>query len=105
MRHLAGALQGMGHAISRQLVAELLATAGYSLQANRKTREVTRHPDRDAQFRYITRQVRRFQAATQPVISVDTKKKELVGNFKNAGRTWRPRRPPTPVRVHEFLIR
>ena len=105
VRHLAARLRGMGHQVSHQLVAQLLATAGYSLQANRKTREGPSHPDRDAQFRYINRQVREFQAARQPVISVDTKKKELVGNFKNAGRTWRPRRHPTPVRVHDFLIR
>ena len=78
VRHLAAGLQQMGHQVSRQLVAELLAAAGYSLQANRKTREGTSHPDRDAQFRYINEQVRRFQAARQPVISVDTKKKELV---------------------------
>ncbi len=104
VRHLAASLQRMGHQVSRQLVAELLAAAGYSLQGNRKTREGTSHPDRDAQFRYINQQVRRFQAATQPVISVDTKKKELVGDFKNAGRQWRPQGQPTPVRVHDFLI-
>jgi len=104
VRQLAASLQRMGHQVSRQLVAELLATTGYSLQANRKTREGPSHPDRDAQFRYIIQQVRRFQAATQPVISVDTKKKELVGDFKNAGRQWRPKGEPTPVRVHDFLI-
>jgi Rhodopirellula transposase DDE domain len=94
----------MGHTVSRQLVAELLAAAGYSLQANRKTREGPSHPDRDGQFRYINRHVRRFQRARQPVISVDTKKKELVGDFKNAGRPWRPKGQPEPVRVHDFLI-
>jgi hypothetical protein len=104
VRHLAEALQRMGHQVSRQLVAELLAEAGYSLQANRKTREGASHPDRDAQFRYINEQVRRLQSATQPVISVDTKKKELVGDFKNLGRQWRPRGQPTRVRVHDFLI-
>src|SRR5712692_9197755 len=104
VRHLTEALQSMGHAVSRQLVAELLAAAGYSLQANRKTREGPNHPYRDAQFRYINQQVRRFQAATQPLISVDTKKKEQVGDFKNAGRQWRPKGQPTPVRVHDFLI-
>ena len=104
VRHLAEALQAMGHRVSRQLVAELLTAAGYSLQANRKTREGPGHPDRDAQFRYINQQVRRFQAATQPVISVDTKKKELVGDFKNAGRQWRPTGQPAAVRVHDFLI-
>jgi hypothetical protein len=104
VRQLAGALRTMGHAVSRQLVAELLAAAGYSLQANRKTREGTRHPDRDAQFRYINQQVRRWQAAGQPVIFVDTKKKELVGDFKNAGQQWRPKRQPVPVRVHDFIL-
>ena len=104
VRHLAASLQRMGHQVSRQLVADLLAAAGYSLQGNRKTREGPSHPDRDAQFRYINQQVRRFQAATQPVISVDTKKKELVGDFKNAGRQWRPKGQPEPVRVHDFLI-
>ena len=104
VRHLAEALQRMGHRVSHQLVAELLAAAGYSLQANRKTREGTTHPDRDAQFRYLNQCVRRFQRATQPVISVDTKKKELVGDFKNAGRQWRPHGQPVPVRVHDFLI-
>jgi transposase len=104
VRQLAATLQQMGHQVSRQLVAELLAGAGYSLQANRKTREGPSHPDRDAQFRYINQQVRRFQAAGQPVISVDTKKKELVGDFKNAGRQWRPKGQPTPVHVHDFLI-
>ena len=104
VRHLAETLQRMGHQVSRQLVARLLAAADYSLQANRKTREGASHPDRDAQFRYINQQVRRFQAAAQPVISVDTKKKELVGNFKNAGRQWRPAGQPAPVRVHDFLI-
>ena len=104
VRQLAATLQRMGHQVSRQLVAELLAAAGYSLQANRKTREGPSHPDRDAQFRYINQHVRRVQAASQPVISVDTKKKELVGDFKNAGRPWRPQGEPTLVRVHDFLI-
>jgi hypothetical protein len=81
-----------------------LAEAGYSLQANRKTCEGPSHPDRDTQFRYINQQVRRFQRGDQPVISVDTKKKELVGDFKNAGRDWRPKGPPTLVRAHDFLI-
>jgi hypothetical protein len=103
-RHLARTLQTMGHRVSHQLVRELLSTAGYSLQANRKTREGPPHPDWDAQFRHITAQVRHFQAAGQPVISVDTKKKELVGDFKNAGRAWRPTGQPEAVRVHDFLI-
>jgi len=74
------------------------------LQANRKTREGPPPPDRDAQFRHITAQVRQCQAAGQPVISVDTKKKESVGDFKNAGRPWRPTGQPEAVRVHDFLI-
>jgi hypothetical protein len=106
VRKLAAELQAMGHSVSHQLVAELLRAAGYSLQANRKTKEGSsaQHEDRDAQFRYIVGQVRRFQKAGQPVISVDTKKKELVGDFRNAGRTWRPKGSPEPVRVHDFLI-
>ncbi len=103
-RLLARALQTMGHHVSHQLVRELLSAAGYSLQANRKTREGPPHPDRDAKFRHISAQVRHFQAAGQPVISVDTKKKELVGDFKNAGRTWRPLGQAEVVRVHDFLI-
>ena len=103
-RHLARTLRSLGHRVSHQLVAELLTAAGYSLQANRKTREGPPHPDRDAQFRHILTQVRHFQAAGQPVISVDTKKKELVGDFKNAGRVWRPTGQPERVRVHDFLI-
>ena len=104
VRKLTTELQAMGHNVSRQLVLELLVAAGYSLQANRKTREGPAHPDRDAQFRQINRQVRRFQRLGQPVISVDTKKKELVGDFKNAGREWRPKSSPEPVRVHDFII-
>ena len=103
-RELARALQSVGHRVSHQLVRELLLAAGYSLQANQKTREGFSHPDRDAQFRHILGQVHQFQATRQPVISVDTKKKELVGDFKNPGRTWRPRGEPEPVRVHDFLI-
>ncbi len=104
VRNLAAELQTMGHAVSHELVAELLYQAGYSLQGNRKNREGGSHPDRDAQFRYINRQVVRFQRAGQPVISVDTKKKELVGDFKNAGKQWRPRGQPETVRVHDFII-
>ena len=104
VRTLAAALQTMGHAVSHTLVAELLAELGYSLQANEKRREGTQHPDRDAQFHYITEQVRRVQRRHQPAISVDTKKKELVGDFKNGGRAWRPRGQPEPVRVHDFVI-
>ena len=104
VRRLAEELRVQGHEVSHTLVAELLQASGYSLQANRKTREGPQHPDRDAQFRYILDQVRRFQKRGQPAISVDTKKKELVGDFKNAGREWRPKGIPEPVRVHDFLI-
>jgi len=104
VRQLAAALQAMGHVVSRQLVAELLGRTGYSLQGNRKSREGTRHPDRDAQFRYINQQVRRAQTRGQPVISVDTKKKELVGDFKNAGQQRRPKGEPVRVRVHDFIL-
>jgi transposase len=104
VRHLATELQAMGHEVSYRLVTKLLHAAGYSLQANRKTREGPQHPDRDAQFQYLTTQVRRFQRQHRPAISVDTKKKELIGDFKNAGRNWRPKATPEPVRVHDFLI-
>jgi hypothetical protein len=85
-------------------VAALLDEMDYSLQANRKTREGTSHPDRDAQFRHINATVQQFQKKNQPVISVDTKKKELIGDFKNAGREWRPKGCPEGVRVHDFMI-
>ncbi len=104
VRTLAAALHARGHEVSHTIVAGLLHQLGYSLQANQKTREGPQHPDRDAQFRYIAAQVRRFQQQGQPTISVDTKKKELVGDFKNAGRAWRPADTPEPVRVHDFLI-
>lgn len=104
VRHLADELQAMGHEVSHRLVAELLHELRYSLQANRKTREGPQHRDRDAQFRYLNDQVRRLQQRQQPVISVDTKKKELVGDFKNPGREWRPNGRAEPVRVHDFLI-
>ncbi len=104
VRRLAQDLQAMGHAASHRLVAELLHSSGYSLQANRKTREGPQHPDRDSQFRYINEQVLNYQRQAQPAVSVDTKKKELVGDFKNAGRQWRPKGTPEPVRVHDFLI-
>jgi hypothetical protein len=104
VRTLARELRALGHNVSHQLVLELLYAAGYSLQANRKSREGSNHPDRDAQFCYIQRKVRRFQALGQPVISVDAKKKELVGDFKNAGKQWRPKGIPEPVRVHDFRI-
>jgi hypothetical protein len=104
VRKLADELQAKGHAASHQLVANLLSGLNYSLQANRKTREGAPHPDRDAQFRNISETVRRFQEEGQPTISVDTKKKELVGDFKNAGREWRPKGEPEEVRVHDFII-
>jgi hypothetical protein len=105
LRNLTAELQAMGHATSHRMVAALLTEAEYSLQANRKSvEEGKRHPDRDGQFRYINEQVRRFQRIRQPVISVDTKKKELVGDFKNTGKEWRPKGEPERVRVHDFLI-
>jgi hypothetical protein len=85
------------------LVRHLLYELGYSLQANRKTKEGAQHPDRDGQFRHINTRVARQLRRGQPAISVDTKKKELVGDFKNGGRAWRPRGEPDPVRVHDFL--
>ena len=103
-RTLAVALDGLGHRVSHTVVAELLHGLGYSLQGNAKTREGRQHVDRDAQFRYIARRVRRAQRQQQPTISVDTKKKELVGAFKNAGRTWRPAKTPQRVQVHDFVI-
>jgi transposase len=104
VRTLAIALEGLGHQVSHTVVAELLHELGYSLQGNAKTREGRQHPDLDAQFRYIAEAVRREQRRRQPTISVDTKKKELVGDFKSSGRTWRPIGQPTSVRVHDFLI-
>jgi hypothetical protein len=84
-------------------VANLLAELRYSLRANRKTKEGAAHPDRDAQFEYINAQAQAFQHRGQPVVSVDTKKKELVGDFKNGGREWRPPGEPEVVRVHDFV--
>jgi hypothetical protein len=103
VRKLAAELTAQGHPVSRQTVSELLADAGFSLQATRKTREGGQHPDRDAQFGYISRQVKQFQSRGQPVISVDTKKKELVGDFGNKGREWHRSGEPALVRVHDFL--
>jgi hypothetical protein len=102
-RQLAATLQQQGHKVGRQKVAELLAALGYSLQANRKTKEGVSHPDREAQFTYINEQVQAFQSRGQPVVSVDTKKKELVGDFKNGGREWHPQGQPEPVRVYDFV--
>ena len=105
LRRLAAELTERGHRISHTVVGELLKQQKFSLQANRKTREGDDHPDRDAQFAYINQSVTAALAAQQPVISVDTKKKELVGDFKNAGREWRPQGEPEEVRVHDFLIK
>lgn len=99
---LAQELRKAGHPISQRSVCSLLHEQHYSLQANRKTREGNTHPDRDAQFQYINASVTQFQRAHQPVISVDTKKKELVGNFKNPGREWQPKGEPEEVNVHDF---
>jgi Rhodopirellula transposase DDE domain len=101
-RRLAKELTKQGHSISAGTVAALLIEMGYSLQANRKTREGASHPDRNAQFEYINNQVRRLQKRGQPVVSVDTKKKELLGDFKNCGQEWQPQGQPEEVRVHDF---
>ncbi len=103
VRKLSSELGTMGHKVGGQKVSELLADLGYSLQSPRKKREGTSHPDRDAQFNHINEQAAAFQGRGQPVISVDTKKKELVGDFRNGGREWRPTGQPEPVRVHDFL--
>jgi hypothetical protein len=102
-RQLAAQLTVEGHPGSDWLVRQVLYELGYSLQANRKTREGARHPDRDAQFRYINARVGRQLRLEQPAISVDAKKKELVGDFKNSGREWRPRGKPEQVRIHDFI--
>jgi len=104
LRRLAAELQRQGHRSSHRMVAEMLHELGYSLQANAKTIEGARHPDRNAQFEYINEKVRKFLAQREPVISVDTKKKELVGEFKNVGRELRPQGQPENVRVHDFVI-
>jgi hypothetical protein len=104
-RTLAAALQALGHSVSHTIVAELLHQLGYSLQGNVKTREGRQHPDRDAQFRYIAATVTRARRRGQPGLAVDTKKKELVGDFKNGGCTWRYKGEPDRVRVHDFIVR
>ena len=104
VRNLAAELQRQGHAVSHQTVSELLHEMGYSLQANRKTLEGTSHPDRDAQFRHITGAVQLQLSLGEPVISVDTKKKELVGPFRNGGRELHPKGDPEEVLMHDFLI-
>jgi len=101
--HLAEALQSQGHSISPSTVARLLHVMGYSLRANRKTEEGAQHPDRDAQFQHIAAEVERFQSTGQPVISVDAKKKELVGNFKQGGREWERKKRPRRVLMHDFV--
>ena len=104
VRQLAKELRRQRHQVSHQLVSELLHDLDYSLQGNRKTIEGSRHPDRNAQFEHINRRVRVFLRAGDPVISVDTKKKELVGNFRNGGRDLRPQGDPQKVLVHDFVI-
>ena len=102
-RNLAAELTRQGHRAGPDTVAKLLREEHFSLQGNAKTAEGARHPDRDAQFRYINGQARDHLAAGQPVISVDAKKKENVGGFKNGGREWRPEGAPEPVNVYDFI--
>ena len=104
VRKLAAELKGAGHAVSHTVVATLLHELGYSLQGNRKVREGQDHPDRNAQFEQINRKVGHRISHQQPVISVDCKKKELVGDFKNGGQEWHPPGQPEEVRVHDFKI-
>jgi len=104
-RRLADELTRQNHPVSARTVAKLLLEADYSLQANRKTREGASHPDRNAQFEYINASVQRFLKRGQPVISVDAKKKEKVGDFKNGGQEWLPKGEPEEVRVYDFLIK
>lgn len=103
LRKLSKDLKGKGHEISYPVVGDCLRQLGYSLQANRKSHEGSGHMDRNAQFEYISKKAESFLTDHQPVISVDTKKKELVGNFKNAGREWRPKGAPEEVNVHDFI--
>jgi transposase len=102
VRNLADELRAQGHKVSHMLVAELLHEQKYSLQANRKTKEGSAHPDRNAQFEYINTRATEFLNGGRPAISVDAKKKEQVGDYKNGGREWRPRGQPETVRVHDF---
>jgi len=101
-RTLAAELTRAGHKVSADTVGDLLRGEGFSLQGNAKTIEGAQHPDRDAQFRYLNEQAKAYQAAGDPVLSVDTKKKELVGAYKNAGRQWRPQGEPVEVATHDF---
>ena len=103
LRKLCAELKGKGHDISHPVVGHCLHKLHYSLQANRKSHEGSEHMDRNAQFEYINKKAGSFLTDGQPVISVDTKKKELVGNFKNAGREWRPKGTPEEVNVHDFI--
>ncbi len=105
VRKLAKELQGMGHQVSHELISELLHALGYSLQANRKTREGGERPDRNGQFERLNAQAAAFLAAGEPVVSVDAKKKELVGDFKNPGREWPPQGEAEDVRVYDFPIK
>ena len=102
-RELSDVLSKRGYPVSDRTVAALLHELGYSLQANVKTLEGTRHPDRDLQFRYLNKQVRQHLRQAEPIISVDTKKKELVGSYLNRGRQWRPQGQPEKVNVHDFI--
>ena len=104
VRNLQAELKSKGHAVSHQIVADLLHELDYSLQANSKTKEGGDHPDRNAQFEYLNEKVKRYLSWKEPVISVDTKKKELVGDFKNGGKELRPKGNPEKVRVHDFAI-
>src|SRR6266516_724681 len=105
VRKLAKELQRLGHQVSHELVSELLHGLGYSLQANRKTQEGGTHPDRDEQFEHLNAQAAAFLAAGEPAVSVDAKKKELVGDFKNPGREWHPQGAAEQVRVYDFPIK
>lgn len=104
VRNLSAALISQGHPVGKSSVCEMLRRMGFSLQANSKTREGSRHPDRNAQFEHINARASATLKAGLPVISVDTKKKELIGDFKNGGREWRPKGDPQEVRVHDFII-
>ena len=104
VRNLEAELKNKGHAVSHQVVADLLHELEYSLQANRKTNEGASHPDRNAQFEYVNNKVKQYLGGKAPVISVDTIKKELIGDFKNTGKELRPKGDPEKVRVHDFLI-
>jgi hypothetical protein len=103
LAHLAGALKEKGHAVSTYVVRSILKSQDYSLQANRKAHEGGDHPDRDAQFLYIAEQKQKYLARGNPVLSIDGKKKELIGNYKNNGREWRPKNTPEQVNVYDFV--